>query len=98
MDFTGASIEGKPIKTRTIWRRALRRLVTRLNAHARAIQRRNIEVLARNETRKWARTNKLAAPLARIDPDSADIEWHRKAKIELRKAHALVGDGEEEVV
>ena len=95
IDFTGASLEGKPIKTRTIWRRALRRLVTRLNAHARAIQRRNIELMARNETRKWARINKLAAPLARIDPDSADIKWHRKAKIELWRANALEGDEEE---
>ena len=95
IDFTGASLKGKPIKTRTIWRRALRRLVTRLNAHARAIQRRNIELMARNETRKWARINKLAAPLARIDPDSADIEWHREARIELWRANALEGDEEE---
>ena len=44
-----------------------------------------LELLARNETRKWARINKLAAPLARIDQDSADIEWHKKAEIELRQ-------------
>ena len=96
IDFTGASIEGKQIKTRTIWKRALRRLVTRLNAQARAIERRNTELLGRDESRKWTRINKLAKPLAHIDPDSATLEWHRKMEIELRKVHALEGEAENE--
>ena len=60
----------------------MRRLVTRLNAQARAIERKNIELLGRDESRKWTRINKLAKPLARIDPDSATLEWHRKMEID----------------
>ena len=53
--------------------------------------------MGRNESRKWTRINKLAEPLAKIDPDSATLEWHRKVEIELKKVHALAGDvGEDE--
>ena len=42
MEFTRASKEGSQMQTDTIWKRATRRLATRVNAQGRKVQRRNL--------------------------------------------------------
>ena len=83
MEFTKASIEGTQIQHETIWRRAMRRLATRINAQGRRVQRRNLTVKGRGATSEWEKLNKRMGPLAHLDPDSGEVHWSQAIKDEL---------------
>ena len=73
MEFTKASIEGTQIQHETIWKRAMRRLATRINAQGRRVQRRNLSTEGRGTRSKWEKLNKRMGPVAHLDPDSGEV-------------------------
>ena len=87
-----ASQENREVRAGQIWRRAVRRMVTRVNAQARAVQRQNFTDKGRKITRKWAALNNKIAPLAKINPRSARVEWCQNIKEEFRNNHAIHED------
>ena len=89
MDFTKASIEGAQIQHETIWKRAMRRLATRINAQGRRVQRRNLAVEGRGTTSKWEKLNKRIGPMAHLDPDTGEVRWNPAIKVELQGLHIL---------
>ena len=54
LEWMKASQENREVRAGQIWRRAVRRMVTRVNAQARAVQRQNLTDKGRKITRKWA--------------------------------------------
>ena len=69
-------------------------MVTRVNAQARAVQRQNLTDKGRKITRKWAALNIKVAPLAKINPRSARVEWCQNIKEEFRNNHAIHEDND----
>ena len=89
MEFTKASIEGTQIQHETIWKRAMRRLATRINAQGRRVQRRNLSTEGRGTRSKWEKLNKRMGPLAHLDPDSGEVIWNPALRTDLRALHIL---------
>ena len=95
LEWMKASQEHREVRAERIWRRAVRRLVTRVNAQARAVQRQNFTDKGRKITRKWEALNNKIAPLAKINPRSARVEWCQNIKEEFRNNHAINEDRED---
>ena len=93
MDFTKASKEGTQMQTERIWRRATRRLATRVNAQGRIVQRRNLTTEGRGTQSSWDKLNKKLEPLAQVHSTSGEVHWHASIKEEWKELHIL---GEEE--
>ena len=89
MEFTKASIEGTQIQHETIWKRAMRRLATRINAQGRRVQRRNLSTEGRGTRSKWEKLNKRMGPLAHLDPDSGEVHWNPALRQGLQNLHIL---------
>ena len=66
-----------------------------MNAQARAVQRQNFTDKGRKITRKWEALNNKIAPLAKINPRSARVEWCQNIKEEFRNNHAINEDRED---
>ena len=78
------------MQTDTIWKRATRRLATRLNAQGRKVQRRNLAVEGRGTKSSWDKLNKSRLePLAQVNIDSGQIYWHASILAELRELNIL---------
>ena len=83
MAHTKASIEGIPpknIKTDTIWKQIMSRLITRINAIQHKTERAKIKREAKQEGFSHYNTNKKIEPLAQI---SETLDWHPKIEEEL---------------
>ena len=89
MEFTKASIEGTQIQHETIWKRAMRRLATRINAQGRRVQRRNLSTEGRGTRSKWEKLNKRMGPMAHLDPDSGEVIWNPALRTDLQALHIL---------
>ena len=96
MDFTKASKEGTHMQTETIWKRATRRLATRVNAQGRIVQRRNLTTEGRGTQSSWDKLNKKLEPLAQIHSTSGDVHWHASIREEWKELHILGSDEEHE--
>ena len=96
MDFTKASKEGTLMQIDTIWKRATRRLATRVNAQGRLVQRRNLTVEGRGTQSSWDKLNKRLEPLAQIHSQSetGEVYWHASIREEWKELHIL-GDNDE---
>ena len=83
MAHTKASIEGIPpknIKTDTIWKQIMSRLITRIHAIQHKTERAKIKREAKQEGFSHYNTNKKVEPLAQI---SETLDWHPKIEEEL---------------
>ena len=83
MAHTKASIEGIPpkhIKTDTIWKQIMSRLITRIHAIQHKTERAKIKREAKQEGFSSYNTNKKVEPLAQI---SETLDWHPKIEEEL---------------
>ena len=89
MEFTRASKEGSQMQTDTIWKRATRRLATRVNAQGRKAQRMNLAVEGQGTKISWNKLNKRLEPLAQVHIDSGQVYWHASILAELRELNIL---------
>ena len=80
----------------TIWKRATRRLATRVNAQGRLIQRRNLTVEGRGTQSSWNKLNKRLEPLAQVHSETGEVYWHASVREEWKKLHILGNDEEHE--
>ena len=96
MEFTKASKEGTQMQTDRIWRRATRRLATRVNAQGRLVQRRNLTTEGRGTQRTWDKLNKKLEPLAQIHSTTGEVYWHASIREEWKELHILGDEGEDE--
>ena len=94
MEFTKASKEGTQMQVDNIWKRATRRLATRINAQGRRVQRRNLAVEGRGTQSSWDKLNKRLEPLAQVDSSSGEAYWHASIREEWKKLH-IIGDEDE---
>ena len=85
MDFTKASKEGTQMQTERIWKRATRRLATRVNAQGRLVQRRNLTTEGRGTQSSWDKLNKRLEPLAQIHSETGEVYWHASIREEWKK-------------
>ena len=77
-----------------IWKRATRRLATRINAQGRRVQRRNLATEGRGTRSSWDKLNKRLEPLAQVDTHSGEVHWHASIR-EQWKSLYIISDEEE---
>ena len=96
MDFTKASKEGTQMQTERIWKRATRRLATRVNAQGRLVQRKNLTNEGKGTQSPWDKLNKKLEPLAQIHTETGEVYWHASIREEWKELHILGEEGEDE--
>ena len=94
MEFTQASKEGTQMQIDNIWKRATRRLATRINAQGRRVQRRNLAVEGRGTRSSWDKLNKRLEPLAQVDTHSGEVHWHASIREEWKELYIISDEDE----
>ena len=77
-----------------IWKRATRRLATRINAQGRRVQRRNLAVEGRGTRSSWDKLNKRLEPLAQVDTHSGEVHWHASIREEWKGLYIISDEDE----
>ena len=96
MEFTKANKEGTTVQTEKNWKRATRRLATRVNAQGRLVQRRNLATEGRGTQSSWDKLNKRLEPLAQLHSTTGEVYWHASIREEWKELHILGDEGEDE--
>ena len=94
MEFTKSNKEGTQMQVDNIWRRATRRLATRINAQGRKVQRKNLAEEGRGSHNSWDKLNKKLEPLAQVNTNNGEVFWHASIREEWKELH-IIGDEDE---